>query len=267
MERLDTVLEKLRLAGLRLRKDKCEFMAQSVKYLGYKIDAEGIHPTEEKVQAILKANRPQGPAELKAYLGMLTYYSKFLKNRATVLAPLYRLLSKGTPWKWTSDHNKAFQESKELLTTAPVLTHYNPKLPLIVACDASPQGVGAVLSHKLENGDERPVAFASRSLSKAERNYSQIDREGLAIQFGVKRFHRYIYGRHFMLISDHKPLLGLFGEDRQIPPMASARVQRWALQLAAYEYTFQYKPGSMNANADALSRLPLPGTPETDSCT
>ena len=109
---------------------------------------------------------------------------------------------------------------------------------------------------------EKPIGFASRSLSQAETRYSQLDKEALAIVFGVKKFHQYLYGRHFTICTDHKPLLGLFNESRSVPHMASGRVQRWALILAAYEYTIVYKPGQANANADAFSRLPLPDKPK-----
>ena len=115
--------------------------------------------------------------------------------------------------------------------------------------------------HIMEDGSEHPVAFAFRSLSKAERKYAQLEREGLAIVFGVRKFHSYLYGRHFTITSDHQPLKYLFGESRAIPPLASARIQRWALTLAAYQYTMAYKPGAHHANANVLSRLPLPDTP------
>ena len=189
MENLREVLKRLRETGLRLQQDKCQFMKDSVVYLGHRIDKDGLHPTDEKVRAIRDAPIPRGISELKAYLGMLTYYSKFLPDQATVLAPLHALLQKGATWKWSEDEDKAFQESKRLLTSSRVLVHYvyNTKLPLLLACDASPFGLGAVLSHMLENGNEHPIAFASRSLSPAEKYYSQIDRKGAAIVFGISK--------------------------------------------------------------------------------
>ena len=145
------------------------------------------------------------------------------------------------------------------------MVHYDQTKEVVLACDASPYGIGAVLSHRMENGSDQPIAFASRSLSPAEKRYSQLDKEGLAIIFGVKRFHQYLYGRHFTIISDHKPLQHLFGESKAIPTLASARIQRWALILGAYDYHIEYKPGLQHGNADMLSRLPLPDKPTSVS--
>ena len=118
----------------------------------------------------------------------------------------------------------------------------------------------------MEDGSDKPIAFASRSLAPAERKCAQLDKEGLAIVFGVKKFHPYLFGRHFTILSDHKPLQHLFSESRPVPAMASARIQRWALTLSAYSYTISYKPGPDHANADTLSRLPLPEMPSDIRC-
>ena len=139
-----------------------------------------------------------------------------------------------------------------------MLVHYDPQLPLVLSCDASPYGIGAVLSHQMPDISDKPVAFASRTLAPAERNYAQIEREGLAIIFGVTKFHKYVYGRDFVIQSDNRPLLGLLKQDKMISPLESARIQRWALTLSNYQYHLRYKPGVQNTNADGLSRLPLP---------
>ena len=198
----------------------------------------------------------------KSWLGLLNYYSKFLPNLSATLAPLYDLLKSQSSWSWESSQQVAFSKAKELLTSASVLVHYEPDRELVLACDASEYGVGAVLSHHFEEGFDRPIAFASRTLAPAERKYSQLDKEALAIVFGVDKFHQYLYGRHFTILSDHKPLQYLFAVDRPIPQMVSPRVQRWALTLSAFDYTISFRAGKLQGNADALSRLPLQHSPE-----
>ena len=257
LHNLASVLARLESAGMRLKREKCSFLLPSVSYLGHVISAEGLKTESAKVQAIVDAPEPQNVGELRSFLGMVTYYGKFLPDLATTLASLYHLLGKSTPWVWRKDQREAFQHIKQLLHSGRVLTHFDDKLPLVLACDASPYGLGAVLSHRMPNNEEKPIGFASRTLTKAEKNYSHLDKEALAIVYGVKKFHQYLHGRTFQIKSDHKPLTHIFGESRAIPTMASGRIQRWALILGGYDYTIQYKEGKSMANADALSRLPL----------
>ena len=270
LKHLSEVLSRMQQAGLRLREDKCEFMSPSVVYLGYCIDAQGLHPTRDKVAAIQQAPTPQNCTELRAYLGLLNYYSKFMPNLSTKLAALYKLLQKTTPWHWGPNEEKAFKNSKQLLLSSQLLVHFDPSKELILCCDASAYGIGAVLAHRTSDGVEQPIGFVSRTLTRAERNYSQIEKEALSCIFGIKRFHTYLYGHRFTLITDHKPLLSLFKEQKAIPHQASGRIQRWALVLAGYEYTISFRPTESHSNADALSRLPLhtadepvPAVPET----
>ena len=262
LENLETVLARLEEAGLRLKKEKCTFQAASVEYLGHIVDATGLHPTESKVRAVTQAPVPQNVTELKSYLGLLTYYAKFLPNLSTTLSPLYKLLGKRQPWIWGREQHASFEASKKMLSSSSVLVHYDAKKDIILTCDASPYGVGCVLAHIMEDGTERPVAFSSRTLSPAEKGYSQLEKEGLAVVFAVSKFHQYIYGRSVIVATDHKPLLRLFDESRETPKLASARIQRWALTLSAYDYRIVYRPGRNLLNADALSRLPLPDLPQ-----
>ena len=148
--------------------------------------------------------------------------------------------------------------AKQLLTTSNLLIHYDPSLLLKLATDASQYGLGAVISHVLPTGEERPIAFASRSLSASKKNYSQIDKEALSLIFGIKKFHSYLYGRRFTLITDHKPLTSILGPTKGVPSVAAVQMHRWALLLAAYNYNIEFRPTTTHCNADALSRLPLP---------
>ena len=221
---LEEVFKRLAKAGLQLKKGKCVFMEPQVTYLGHSVSKEGIQPMEDKVEAITNAPPPRNVSELKSYLGMINYYQKFLPNLSSVLAPLHRLLKSKTHWHWGKDQ----QQSKSFLKFSRLLVHYDDKKELILACDASQNGLGAVLSHKMEDCSQHPISFAPQTLTKAERNFSNLEREALAVIIGQQKFHQYLYGRQFILETDHKPL-----EKKATPTLATARFQRWALTLAA----------------------------------
>ena len=190
-----SVLERLTSAGVRLKREKCVFMIPEVEYLGHLILAEGISLSPEKVRAVREAPTPKDVSQLRSFLSLINYYGKFLPNVATLLRPLYNLLQSARRWSWGKFQDQAFHKAKELLSSAPILTYYDPNKPLLLSCDASPYGVGAVLSHQLPDNSERPVAYASRTFSPAEVKYSQLDKEALSIVYGVKNFHQYLYGR------------------------------------------------------------------------
>lgn len=169
---------------------------------------------ENEVKAVVDAPTPTTVTELKAYLGLLNYYNRFLPNLSTLLAPLHCLLKKNVSWEWRESQNEAFLKSKYFLKSANVLVHYSADQDLILACDTPPYSVGAVLSHRMDDGTEnrteKPIGFVSRTLTPTEGKYLQLDKEGLAVIFGIKRFHKYLYGRNFTIITDHKPLISLF---------------------------------------------------------
>lgn len=263
LKRLEAVLGCLARYGLRAKLAKCRFLQTSVEYLGHQIDHEGLHPTQQKVEAIVNAPNPTNVSELRSYLGLLNYYGRFLKSLSSVLQPLHALLKREEKWSWTPACEEAFKKGKEMLLSSTVLVHYDTEKPLRLACDASPYGVGAVISHVMENGEERPIAFASRTLTDAEKNYAQIEKEALAIIYGVRKFHKYLYGRKFTLFTDHKPLLAILGPKSAVPTLAALRMQRWALILMAYSYELEYKKSADHFNADAMSRLPVTESDKT----
>lgn len=265
LNNLNEVLKVIKQNGLRLKLEKCKFMANEVIYLGFKINKYGVYPIKEKIDSIKNAKEPQNVSELKSFLGLLNYYHRYFKDFSEILEPLHKLLRKGEKWEWTHKQIKAFEHAKSILSENSILVHYDPSKPIQLACDASPFGLGAVLSHIMPDGTEQPISYTSRTLSKAERNYSQIEKEALAIIYAVKKFHQYLYGRKFILLTDHKPLLGLLAENKAIPSMAAARIQRWAITLSAYNYTLKYRPGSLNSNADFFSRYPSENLNEEQS--
>lgn len=206
-----------------------------MEYVGHKIDATGLHTTESKLRAITEAPAPRNVSKLRSFLGLINYYGKFMANLSSILHLLHKLPRQETPWRWSSECQKTFQLAKDKLASSDVLMHYDPFLPLRLAGDASAYGIGAVILHVLPNGTERLITFASCTLSESEKNYAQIE-EALSLVFGVKRFHTYLYGRPFILVTNHKPLTAILGLKKGIPPLAAAQLQHWSMLLVAYNY-------------------------------
>uniref|UniRef100_A0AC34FQP6 RNA-directed DNA polymerase n=1 Tax=Panagrolaimus sp. ES5 TaxID=591445 RepID=A0AC34FQP6_9BILA len=237
--------------GFRLNFNKCKFYRSSIKFLGKIVDCNGIRPDPEKVAAIQRMASPTDVSALRTFLGMVNYYQEFIPKMRELREPLDNLLKSDADW----EQNAAVAAIKEKLTQECLLTHYDPRLPITVAADASQHGIGGVISHIYQNGKEKPIQFFSRALNVTQQRYNQTEKEALALITAVKTFHRYLEGRKFTLLTDHKALLALFGNKKGKPVLAMNRLHRWSLFLAAYNFDIQYSNTSKFGQADALSRL------------
>ena len=203
-DRLKLVLQRILENGIKIQRNKCVFQVSSVEYLGFFIDGKGVHKANEKVRTVQSAKVPENVKELQSFLGLVTFYGSFIQDLARIAHPLYQLLSKEVRWYWSRECQESFEKIKLAITSPTFLVHYQMDLPVKLICDASSIGIGAVLAHEMPDGTEKPIAFASRVLNKAEQNYSQIEKEGLALVYGVRKFHMYLYGRKkFKLVTDH----------------------------------------------------------------
>ncbi|PIO75137.1 reverse transcriptase [Teladorsagia circumcincta] len=253
--RLDTVFQRIQDYGFRVRLEKCSFLQTQIKYLGFVINAHGRRPDPDKVKAIQKMPTPRDVSQLRAFLGLINFYRNFVKNLHNLRAPLDALTKKDAVYTWTLECQSSFDKIKAILNSDLLLTHYDPNLPIIVAADASNYGIGATLSHRFPDGSEKVVYHASRCLTPAQKNYSQIEKEALALIFAVQKFHRFGHGRHFTLKTDHKPLVAIFGNKKGIPVYSANRLQRWAAMLLNYDFAIEYVNTKDFGQVDALSLL------------
>lgn len=244
------VLERLRETNLKLNPGKCEFLKKQILYLGHLISSEGILPDPEKTRAIRQYPIPGNSKETKRFVAFCNYYRKFIKNFAQIAQPLNNMSRKGKVFEWTEDCQKSFETLRELLINSPILQYpdFSESNNFILRTDASGYSVGSVLS----NGDDRPVAYASRVLNQAEKRYCTIEKELLAIVWSVNHFRPYLYGKKFTILSDHKPLMYLFGMKNP-----TSRLTKFRLALAEYDFTVEYVTGASNVTADALSRISI----------
>ena len=250
-KKLTILLERLETANLTLEPSKCMFLRKEVGYLGHIISNEGVKPDPKKIEAVRKFPRPKTIKNIKEFLGLAGYYRRFIQNFSTIAKPLSYLLKKNVRFSWTNIQQTAFDKLKNTLCTYPLLQYPNFAKPFTVSTDASNYGIGGVLS-QYTSGKDLPVAYASRTLSDTETNYSTIEKELLAILFCVETFRPYLYGRKFTLETDHRPLVWLHNVKNP-----GSKLTRWRFRLSEYDYDIVYKKGSINSNADALSRNPL----------
>ena len=253
--RLTKILQALRNAGLQLKPSKCHFAHDEVRYLGHVVSKVGIRPDEDKVKAVFNYPIPRNIKELKQFLGLSNYYRRFIKNYAQVAEPLHKIQRKSKqPFQWDATCQLAFDILKQKLITPPILAYPDFTLPFIVYSDASDTAIRGLLG-QMQNGKEVVISYWSRQLTKAERNYSTIEREALAAVSIIKEFYPYLYGFTFKLITDHNPLTSL----RALKDVGG-RLSRWLMYLQQFEFHVEYRAGKHHTNADALSRIPSADT-------
>lgn len=249
--RLKKVLQRLHEWNVVLNEGKCIYGVSELKVLGHILSEKGIKPGIDKLEAIRRFREPKTGEEVRSFLGLVNYLSKFIPDLATLTYPLRQLTIQKQHFVWKSEHQAAFSKLKEHMTCPTTLGYFDDADRTQLIADASPVGLGAVLIQINEKGP-RIIAYASKSLSDVERRYAQIEKEALALVWAVEHFHFYLYGRSFELITDHKPLQVIFGP-RSKP---CARIERWVIRLQSYKATVVYRPGKSNI-ADPLSRLAI----------
>ncbi|KAG0736415.1 hypothetical protein G6F57_014086 [Rhizopus arrhizus] len=246
VQHVDAVLSILNQWNLKVNTKKCSFFKDEARFLGFIVTGTGVRSNPDKVEPIRTWPRPTKIPKLQSFLGLCNFYHRFMKNMSSIAAPLYKLLRKDQGWRWEDAEEKAFQRLKEMMSELPELGYPDSNLPYEVHCDASNTGIGAVL---VQMG--RPIAFASKSLSPAQRNYSTTERECLAVAWALQHFHCYVHGCASLTVyTDHAALKAILSTKDP-----KGRIARWIMDIASYEFTVFHKKGVDNADADALSRI------------
>uniref|UniRef100_A0A0K0EWS0 RNA-directed DNA polymerase n=1 Tax=Strongyloides venezuelensis TaxID=75913 RepID=A0A0K0EWS0_STRVS len=251
-------------SGFRINIKKTKIGVRELTYLGMKINEKGISPDERKIEAVKKMPYPKNVSEVRAFRGMLMHYSKFIPNLPILIKPLNDLTRKNIKFKFENKVKECFEELKSILTSSRVLTPYNKNEELIFASDASQFGFGACILHRFKNKEEKPIEFISKSFTKSQLNYSQIEKELVGIINGIYRFKNYLIGRKFTLRTDSQPLKFLLDPDANLPMIMLRRMDRWLYQLRKFDFKAEYIPTEKFGYVDALSRLPLKETMEKE---
>ena len=247
-QRLHKVLERLKECHLTLNAEKCQFNMNKLVFMGILPTDKGIG-SEERVEALAQAREPENVAEVRSFLGLANYSSRFIPQFATLSEPLRRLTKKDVSFVFGTEQKRSFRALKKSMSDTGTLAYFDKNAPTKVIADASPVGLGAVLVQE-QGGEQVAMCYASRSLTDCERRYSQTEKEALALVWACEKFHAYVYGMKFNLVADHKPLEAIYGP-RSKP---CARIERWVLRMQPYDFHMVHIPGTQNI-ADPLSRL------------
>ena len=260
LQNLSVVLQRLKEANLRLKPAKCSFCKTQVSYLGHIVSRQGVTTDVDKTSKVSNWSTPTTISEVQKFLGLASYYRRFVKNYATIASPLHKLTERGRQFHWTSECAAAFASLKQRLINASILAFPDFTQPFLVDTDASHSGIGAVLS-QIVDGKEKVIAYASRTLSKAERKYCVTRKELLAMVTFIRHFRPYLLGRHFTLRTDHSALKWL-----QTLKEPEGQLARWLEQLQEYEFEIIHRAGRRHLNADAMSRRPPCSQCNRDDC-
>ena len=251
MEHVEMILKKLKEVNLMLKLKKCKWCEQNIEFLGHVVGSNGLKPNPGKIEKIKDMKRPTKVKEVRAVLGLFSYYRRFVKGFSKIAKPLHELLKKEKGFEWGEKQQKAFEELKKKLIEYPILSYPNYEKEFILITDASGEGLGAVLSQYNDEGKETVIAYASRGLKPAEKNYPITEQECLAIVWAIEYFHKYLIRKKFTIITDHSALKTL--KTSKIPK--TGRRARWMMEIQQYDFEIKHRAGKENGNADALSRI------------
>ena len=259
LQHLDTIFDRLRKHDLKLKLKKCNFLESETNYLGFIIGKDGIKPDPKKVEAIRSLPIPTCVREVRSFIGMSSYYRRFIPNFSEIAEPIIALTKKHAHYKWSAKHDEAFQYLKDSLSVVPLLAYPDTNKPYTLYTDASGTCIGACLTQSCDMADdeipnvsnEKPIYYLSHKLSKTQCKWSTVEKEAYAIHFALQKLDHYLHGAQFVIKTDHKPLKYLLES-----PMQNKKIQLWALSMAGYNCTIEYIAGTTNTCADLLSRRP-----------
>lgn len=253
LKQLDKLFNRLEEANIKLNAKKCDLLLKSVHYLGHVVTAQGIEPDPHKVETIRAFPRPKTITDARSFIGMSNFFRRYIKDFALIARPIHETIKINQPFKWTDKAQDAMDTLKAKLMSPPILVHFDLQGDLTIRCDASGFGLGAILMQRsIDPTKSGVIAYDSKTLSKSESNYSTTKKECLAVVYAVKHWRRYLYGKHFDVVTDHHALCWLMQTKDH-----TNLLMRWALILQEYNFTIKYESGKTHGDADCLSRYPL----------